>query len=133
MNQNEITNALSQALEGAGLGYAIHYEAEDVSSEDPLPYLLFDDVPTSRRVRTLSGLKMLVEGYVIITAVTETGNFANRGRTIVHEVAGVYPATRRFTLPSGNLTIMDPPEPLKGYPRDADWRTPLRVTYRARD
>ncbi|MHA3913848.1 phage tail terminator-like protein [Halovulum sp. GXIMD14793] len=129
MLESEIADVLQRRLGEAALPYSIVWENLDGLPDRP--YLTFEIVRVSRRDQTLDNTGVVSTGYVQVTAVSATDAFATDGIAIGEEVATLFPRGLRLPVSGGEVVITDPPNVEQGFRDGPDWRTPVRINYRA--
>lgn len=127
----DIGHALEERLSLLYPDLPIGWPNRDLPADTPHPFLVFDHVPVSRRDDTLTGGGTIARGFVMITVMSELGQFATAATSIAEDIADLYPYTLRLPVKGGAVTIIQPPEVMQGYPDQPHWRTPVRIPYSA--
>lgn len=125
MTDDEIYSAFADRL--VDTTFDIKIVPPNMDDEPRKPYLLIDIVPTRRDNRSLSGGVEVAEGFCQITLVSETDEDIVAVKQKAQEIAAIYPHRLRL----GNLLLTDPVMVERGYRDGPDWRTPIRINYRA--
>ncbi len=96
------------------------------------PYASMQFVHTSvTAVSIAAGSKQVFEGFAMFTVVTELGRGLEASAIAAASISARYNFGRMITASGGRLEIPSPPYVMDGFRQDSDWRTPIRVPYRA--
>lgn len=128
VNQTEITKALGERLD-AGTAVTIAWENNDASPA--LPYLQVEFVPVAPSDPTLAGGDAVYPGYMMVYVNSDRDAFATPALAIADAVAALFPYALTLTTASGKVVVTAPPRIMQAYRDGANWRTPVRVDYRA--
>lgn len=96
------------------------------------PYIVLSLVPVDVLDETLARQSPVWTGFLAATAVTDLNTFETPGRTMLADLASLFPAGTRLTLDDGSTLLV--PDHLKALPpyRDgADYRHPARLSLRS--
>lgn len=135
-----IANTLGQRLLTLDPVLPIAWPNKDLPKGTPHPFLIFEHVPVSRTDATLKGGMTVERGFIVVTVMSDIGEFASKAGRIAQDIARLYPFALRinamvvdweeYFFPS-EITITNPPESMQGYPDGSHWRTPVKITYEA--
>lgn len=96
-----------------------------------MPYLFVQVVRVSRTDPTVEATFPISNGQFVVTVVSELDEFSVDAEGLADDVAEMFPMGLRLPVTGGEITIMQPPEVLQGFPDAVSWRVPVRITYRA--
>lgn len=96
-----------------------------------MPYLFPQVVRGSRTDPSVAGDFAISNGQYLVTVVSELDEFTVAAEKLADDVAEHFPMGLRLAVTGGEITIMQPPEILQGFPDAVSWRIPVRITYRA--
>lgn len=123
-NIDTMETALGQALRAVA---GVDRVAWPNRTEDPArPFVMFDHVPTNWSNVTVDASEVRAEGYVVLTVVSQAGQFSTAANLLAQAIISAFAIGRRL----GGVCIVQA-RPLQGFPEGADWRQPVRVDYRS--
>lgn len=128
MREVDISNAMGQHLVNAGLGFPIVWENRDATPR--APYLTYEYVPTRRRELSLSGGAPVSEGYVQITVVSESGEYATAAWGIADDILDAFMPMSRLQITGADI-VMGAGRAIPGYPDGVHYRIAVRIPYAA--
>jgi len=126
---SDVATALEQRLFAAPSLGVIAWENYDAVLVPP--YIMVEHIPATAEDMTLAGGGEVLTGYLSIAAITAQGEHATAGRLMAESIKARFPYGLRLAITGGEVLITKPPLIMRGYPDGADWRTMVRVDYRA--
>ena len=122
---NEVTKALGQVITGSGLFPRIVWQNRDSLPEKP--FLIVELLPGPIIDRTLRQDSPHWSGSLLCTVVMDLNRYDAEGRAMIGQLAGLFPAGGRHTVPGGSVLVAGHPRPLPGYRDGADYRLQLSI------
>lgn len=95
------------------------------------PYLYPQVVRGPRTGPSVEGNVAVSDGQYLVTVVSERDKFTVAAENLADDVAEHFPMGLVLPVEGGQITIMQPPEILPGFPDDVSWRIPVRIRYQA--
>lgn len=95
------------------------------------PYLFPQVVRGPRIGPSVEGNVAISDGQYLVTVVSELDEFTVAAEKLADDVAEHFPMGLVLPVQGGQITIMQPPEILPGFPDDVSWRIPVRIRYQA--
>lgn len=129
MNAADIQAALGQRLAATSGIPEIVWGNKD--ADPALPYVAADFVPVTRTDDTLAGTMPVETGYLMASVVSVQNEFATPALVIAQAIADQFPQGLRLSITGATVVIIKPAFIARGYPDGPNWRTPVRIDYRA--
>lgn len=129
IRESAISIALGAHLEGMLPEPTIAWPNQKITPA--MPYLFVQVVRGGRTDPSVAGDFAISNGQFVVTVVSELDEFSVAAESLADDVAAHFPMGLRLPVTGGEITIMQPPEVLQGFPDAVSWRVPVRITYRA--
>jgi hypothetical protein len=130
MNEADIEAALKARIRTADLdGLKIVYP--NSQTKYAVPYAVVAVQFTDATDVTIDGSKPMIQGFVMVTAVTSEGTGTREASTIAAAIKALFPMGYRITLADGVIEIKKPPSALAGFLQGGAWRQPVKITFDA--
>lgn len=125
MTEAEITEAIgARLLATAGLPEVVW---ENKAASPDVPYVRAEIVFVGADDPTIAGGAEVKTGFMMASVIGPLDEFTTPGLTLARAIADQFP----FGLRMDGVLIHKPSEVLRGYRDDTNWRTPVRVSFRA--
>ena len=121
----EVLKALGQVITGSGLFPRIVWQNRD--GLPAKPFLIVELLPGPIRDDTLSQTAPTWSGSLLCTVVMDLNRYDAEGRAMIGQLAALFPAGERHSIPGGAVMIAGHPRPLPGYRDGADYRLQLSI------
>ena len=125
MTEDEITEALGvRLLATSGIPAVVW---DNKAAAPSLPYVRAEVVFVGATDRTLAGGTEVKTGFLMASIIGKLDEFTTPGLALARAIADQFP----YGLRLSGVLIYKPSEVLRGYRDEPNWRTPVRVSFRA--
>ena len=93
------------------------------------PFVMFQHNPSGWSDRTVTGGDTIPAGSVILTVVSEAGQFGTASNALADTIMALFPKGRRIEAGSGCIVITEPARPIAATMDGADWRQVIEIAY----
>lgn len=128
-SHSEIEKALRDYLIGMPNVPPICWPNRDMHQVRPV--LIFDHSVTSRIGNGMDGVAIVQEGFIQVTALVKSGEFATEANSIADQVISRFAPKTKLALESGGYVMIQSTRVSgAGYNDGPDFRLPVVITYR---
>lgn len=130
MNAKDVNNALAAWLAAdPSLGTIVWEDQEALPTP---PYIVYENVRVGANDPTLTGGGLVLDGFLMLTVVTNKGGLGIGATSLADDLAGRFPYGLRIAVVGGGHALVNtPPFVMQGFTDGIHWRTPVRVDYEA--
>lgn len=129
IRETDIELALKAAIDAGNLVWPISWPNQDHPGDKP--HIVIEIVRVNRRDETLNGENPISLGRLIATVVVAKGTSTKVANEKADAISDLFPMARRIPVAGGEIVILKPADVMDGYPEDAEWRVPVRISYEA--